>query len=131
MAEKVSQDCWVIDGNYSSKVIDIVWPRATHIVWLNYSFPIIISRALRRTIKRLWTKEILFSGNQYSWRTQFFKRDSILLWVITTYGRRRREYPEILKKPANAHLTVFDFRHPAEADEFLDLMKINIEIHIT
>lgn len=129
MAEKASQDRWVIDGNYSSKVRDIVWPRATHIVWLNYSFPIIFSRALRRTMKRLWTKEILFSGNQESWQTQFFRRDSILLWVITTYGRRRREYPETFKKPAYAHLTVFDFHHPAEAEEFLGLMKNNIGIH--
>ena len=82
-------------------------------------------------MKRLWTKEILFSGNQESWRTQFFNRDSILLWVITSFGRRRREYPEILKIPAYAHLKVFDFRHPAEAEEFLDLMKNNIRVHTT
>lgn len=131
VAEKVSRDRWVIDGNYGGKVRNIVWPRASHIAWLNYSFPIIFSRALRRTMKRLWTKEILFSGNQESWRTQFFKRDSILLWVITSFGRRRREYPEILKIPAYAHLKVFDFRHPAEAEEFLDLMKNNIRVHTT
>lgn len=129
VAENASQDRWVIDGNYGDKVRDIVWTRATNIVWLNYSFSITFSRALRRTIKRLWTQEILFSGNQESWQTQFFKRDSILLWVITSYGRRRREYPEILKKPMYAHLKVFDFRHPAEAVEFLALKKNNIEIH--
>jgi hypothetical protein len=82
-------------------------------------------------MKRLWTKEILFSGNQESWRTQFFKRDSILLWVITSFGRRRREYPDILNLPAYAHLKVFDFRHPTEAEEFLDLMKNNIRVHTT
>ncbi len=32
VGEKVSQDCWVIDGNYGGRVRDIVWARATHIV---------------------------------------------------------------------------------------------------
>lgn len=128
VGEKISQDCWVIDGNYGGKVRGIVWARATHIVWLNYPFSIMLSRALRRTMRRLWTKEILFSGNRESWQTQFYKRDSILFWVITTYGRRRREVPEILKEPAYAHLTVFDFRQPAEAEEFLNFMKSNIRV---
>ncbi len=37
VAEVAAQDLWVIDGNYS-KVRDIIWPRATHLVWLNYPF---------------------------------------------------------------------------------------------
>ena len=28
VAEAVSGDAWVIDGNYTSKVVDLIWPRA-------------------------------------------------------------------------------------------------------
>lgn len=118
VAEKASRDRWVIDGNYG-KVRDIIWPRATHIIWLNYSFQLTFSRALRRTLKRLWTGERLFSGNQESWRVQFFDRDSILLWVIKTYGPRKRDYPDLFAIRENAHLRVYEFLRPSDAEKFL------------
>jgi adenylate kinase family enzyme len=40
---------WVCDGNYAM-VRDITWRRATALVWLNFSFPVVFTRALRRTI---------------------------------------------------------------------------------
>src|SRR5262245_14416418 len=41
-----AQPCWVMDGNYSV-VRHILWPRATAIVWLNFSFALTFGRALR------------------------------------------------------------------------------------
>jgi adenylate kinase family enzyme len=46
------QPRWVIDGNYSG-VRDIIWRRCTAIVWLDYSFARVFSRALRRTVRRV------------------------------------------------------------------------------
>ena len=45
----MSGAAWVIDGNYS-EARDIVWPRATAIVWLDYSWRVIAWRLLTRTI---------------------------------------------------------------------------------
>ena len=36
-AQALSQDCWVTDGNYGA-VRDLVWSRATTVIWLNYTF---------------------------------------------------------------------------------------------
>src|SRR5688572_17726203 len=41
---------WVLDGNYSS-VRDIVWTRATTLIWLNYPFHVVARRALGRTFR--------------------------------------------------------------------------------
>jgi len=56
---------WISDGNYSA-VRDLVRGRATHIIRLNCSFPVVLSRALRRTIGRSPTREELWAGNRES-----------------------------------------------------------------
>lgn len=101
---------WVIDGNYSS-VRDIIWPRATHLVWINLSFAIVFWRALSRTFKRVITREQLFAGNRETVRLAFFDRDSILWWVIRTHHRRRREYRDIFSSGSYPHLEVFEVRN--------------------
>ena len=35
--EATSGDRWVVDGNYAG-VRDVVWPRASTIIWLDFSF---------------------------------------------------------------------------------------------
>ena len=90
-AKALAQDCWVTDGNYGV-VRDLVWSRATTVIWLNYVFPLVLWRALTRTVLRVLTREELFSGNRESLRIAFFSRESILWWVLTTFHRRRKQY---------------------------------------
>ena len=90
----VAADRWVVDGNYNV-VRDIVWPRATTVVWLNYSFPVVLWRALRRTLIRCVSRQTIFSGNQETIKRSFFSRESILLWVFTTYRLRRKQFRDI------------------------------------
>src|SRR5688572_31237686 len=58
-----AQPRWVCDGNYSV-VRDLIWPRASAVVWLNYSFSLVFSRALRRTLTRCIRQAPLYSGNR-------------------------------------------------------------------
>ena len=90
--EAAAAERWVMDGNYSA-VRDLVWGRATAVVWLNYPFRVVLWRCLSRTIRRAITREELFSGNRESFRMSFLSRDSIILWAITSHRRVRRGVP--------------------------------------
>ncbi len=109
---------WVVDGNYS-KVRDIVWGRADTVVWLDYALLVIMWQLVRRTLQRSLTQEELWSGNRESLRRAFFDRESILLWALETFGRRRREYPALLNQSAHAHLIVVRLRSPRATREWL------------
>jgi len=109
---------WLIDGNYAV-VRDLVWARATCVVWLNYGFPVVFARALSRTLRRSLTREELFSGNRESLRKAFLSRDSILLWVLQTFRSNRIGYDALRRDPAWQKLEFVELRSPAEADAFL------------
>jgi adenylate kinase family enzyme len=108
---------WVVDGNYS-QVRDIVWSRANTVVWLDYPLPVIMARLLRRSWRRVVMQEELWSGNKETWR-QTFSRDSILLWALKTYRRRRKEYPILLSQAEYAHLKVVHLQSPKLTDAWL------------
>lgn len=114
--QAISGDTWVINGNYS-RVRDLIWQRADTLIWLDYSLWVCWSRVFRRSIKRIITREELWgTGNRESWRNLFFSKNSLLLWVLQTHGRRRRDYPELLKQPEYAHLNVMRLKSPREAE---------------
>jgi adenylate kinase family enzyme len=118
IAQALAQDCWVTDGNYGA-VRDLVWSRATTVIWLNYVFPLVLLRVLTRTVRRALTQEELFSGNRESLRMAFFSRESILWWAITTFHRRRRQYRRLFDSKTFPHLACVEFRKPSEAQIFL------------
>lgn len=115
----VRGDAWVVDGNYT-KVQDIVWPKATDVVWLNYPFHVVFGRAVVRTLRRLLLQEPLFNENRESFRNTFLSRDSILWWVITTFRRRRRQYRELSGSGVFPDLRWTELRHPREAEQLVE-----------
>jgi adenylate kinase family enzyme len=123
-ARALGGETWVVDGNYS-KVRDIVWSRADTIVWLDYLLPVIMWRLVWRTARRVITQEELWNENRERLSTQLFSRDSIFWWALTTYRRRRREYPVLFKQPEYAHLKVVHLRSPRAAEEWLS----NVAMH--
>jgi adenylate kinase family enzyme len=52
----ISADAWVSDGNYAV-VRDLIWRRATHLVWLDYSRAVIMYRVIKRSITSNHGKE--------------------------------------------------------------------------
>lgn len=108
---------WIVDGNHS-KTRDIVWGKADTLVWLDYSFPLIMSRVLWRTFNRVVTQQQICNGNYESWK-QTFSKESIILWSLQTYRRRKKEYPILIKQPEYSHLNIVRLKSPQAAEDWL------------
>jgi adenylate kinase family enzyme len=117
--DAVAAPAWVADGNYQV-VRDLVWGRATVLVWLDYAFPLTFWRATIRTFRRALTREELFSGNVE--RLRPLDPEWIPWWVIRTWRGKRRRYPELLRRPEHAHLRVARLRRPREAETLLEAL---------
>lgn len=117
-----ADDAWVFDGNYS-RVREMVWSRATAIIWLNYSFPRTFYRALHRTTRRVASGETVCAGNRETFGKAFLSRDSILLWVLTSYHEKRRRYSKLLEESGLSGKKIFIFQHPKQAEEFLQRIR--------
>jgi hypothetical protein len=112
-------DAWVVDGNYP-EVRDMIWRRADTVVWLDYELPLVMWRLVRRTFRRVATREELWNGNrERDLSAHFFSRDSIFLWALRTYGLRRREYPVLLKAPEYTHIRPVQLRSPEATNLWL------------
>ena len=119
VAEALAGDAWVTDGNYGA-VRDIVWTRADTLVWLDYALPVVMGRVTWRTFRRSLLGEELWNGNRERLRTAVFSRDSIIWWALSTYRRRKREYPLLFGQPQYAHLNVVHLHSPRQARNWLE-----------
>jgi adenylate kinase family enzyme len=106
---------WVLDGNYSA-VRDYVWRRATHLIWLDYSRWVVMSRVIRRSMIRIAFRVKLYSGNQELWRNLLSSSHPIRsAWNM--WDKRRRDIAEHLGRDEFAHIVVLHLRHPSEVSE--------------
>jgi adenylate kinase family enzyme len=109
-------DGWVADGNYHGKLGTRVLERADTVVFLDLPYGLTLGRVLRRTARRILTRQELWNGNRESLRLTF-SRDSIVWWVLTQHGKNREKWPR--RYEALPHLHVVRVRSPREAREFL------------
>ncbi len=107
----LSGPAWTVDGNYS-KVRELIWWRADTVVWLDYPFWLVFGRLLGRTLRRVFGEEVLWSDNREDLRRSFFSRESILLFAIRSYGRRRRLYLQLSRSGQWSHLHFVQLRSP-------------------
>ena len=121
VGEATAASSWISDGNY--KVVrELVWGRATHVVWLDYPFPLILGRLLVRTFRRGIWREPLYNGNRESLWTAFFDRESVLLWAIQSHPRNQREFSERLRSQLTDR-TVLRLRRPREAECLVETLE--------
>jgi adenylate kinase family enzyme len=118
--EAIQAEAWVLDGNYGP-VRDIVWPRATHLVWLDYERPVIMARVISRTLFRAVLRTELWAGNRERWR-YMLRPSHPIRWAWSTWKRRRRETAERLAQRECAHLAVLRLRRPSEVSRALELL---------
>jgi adenylate kinase family enzyme len=94
--EVAAQPAWVIDGTYST-VRHLIWRRADCAVWLDLPRLLVTSRVLRRTVRRLATRQELWNGNRDRWR-DLLSTDPRRSTVAAAWKR----YPEARARCAGA-----------------------------
>ena len=120
VAHAIEAGAWVLDGNYGP-VRDMVWPRATHLVRLDYERPVIMARVISRTLVRALLRTQLWAGNRERWR-HLLRPSHPIRWAWNTWDRRRRETAERLAQRECAHLVVLRLRRPREVHRAIDLL---------
>jgi len=118
VAQKAAQSQWVVDGNYSA-ARDVLWPRATTIIWLNHSFSLVFYRAITRTIVRVATKKKLFAGNVETFFHSFFSSEAIPWWVLRTFHSKRRNYQKLLAHQRELGITVVELNNQRQVNAYL------------
>jgi hypothetical protein len=88
-------------------------------VWLDLPLPVILWRLVWRTLRRIVTGEVLWSGNRERLRNAIFSRDSLFLYAVRTHRRRRAAYTGLFTRPEYAHLTITRLRSAREARRWL------------
>lgn len=114
----VSDDQWVVDGNYG-RLRQVIWPRATEVIWLDYPLRIILTRFLCRSISRHFSKDLLWGKCKESLRSSIFSKNSLLVWILTQYKKLNSQYETGMQDPQYNHIKFQRFFHPRQFDQFL------------
>lgn len=111
---------WVLDSHGYAAVRELCWSRADTVVWLDYPRWLVMARVLRRTARRLLTRERLWNDNREPppW-TVFTDPEHILRWAWTQHAPRRRLIGRLAADPAYAHLRVVRLRRPRDTRAWL------------
>ncbi len=115
-------DGWVIDGNYRTVVLDgPVWERADTVVWLDLPRRTVMAQVVRRTVRRVTTRQELWNGNREPlgnlWRLD--PQRSIVAWAWTQHAKYVERYGAAMTDPRFGHLRFVRLRSRAEAEAWL------------
>lgn len=94
LGERAESGRWVSDGNYFDRA-DWLWEQADTIVWLDLPLWVVVPRMVRRSLRRILTKEELWNGNREQW-SALVGRDSLVLWAMKSQRIHRRTLPQRL-----------------------------------
>lgn len=117
VSEATRGDDWVVCGNYRF-AREVLWSRVDTVVWLDLPFHTVFLRTLWRTIRRIITREELWGTNREGFNA-LVGPDSMPWFVIRTYWRRKREYPEFFSREEYSHIDVIHLRNDSDVEEWL------------
>jgi adenylate kinase family enzyme len=123
-----AQDRWVVDGNYSA-VQELIWTQADTVVWFDLPLPLVLSRTIARTLRRVVSRQELWNGNRepFSNLWSLKPEKSIIAWTATRHGTYRRRYLAAERDPRWSGLHFVRLRSQGEADAFLAVVASGVE----
>ena len=112
---------WVVAEN-DTMARHIVWARATHLVWLDYSKAAVMGRLLRRSFSRAWRRELIGGGSRGGFQLWLSPSHPIQLawrtWQLNRTATARR-----LAEAGSAHLRVIQVIRPRDAYKVFDRLE--------
>lgn len=80
---------WIVDGNYGSKLDDLVSSRAQVAIWFDFPRRVVMWRIIARSLRRAAFRQELWNGNRERWRnlTQWNPEANIIRWTWTQHHR--------------------------------------------
>lgn len=114
---------WVVDGNYSATIREIVWSAADTVIWLDLRRWTVMRQLAWRTIRRSVTRVELWNGNrERGIRDQLSldRNKSILLWSWTTYRTTKAQYTAAIDDAKFSHIGFVRLKSRREITRFLE-----------
>ena len=121
VAAAAAGERWVIDGNYTSQVKDLVWARADTVVWLDLPKRTVMRQIIWRSFRRAAGRTELWNGNRERWRNFFSldKEQSVIAWALQTHAAKRAKLEAAMADPGNSHLEFVRLTSPGAVRRFL------------
>ncbi len=122
VCEAIQADSWVMAGNYS-KQVDLSWPLADTIVWLDLPLHLLLRRCITRSWQRYRSRELLWGTNQEKFweHLMIWSTDkSLLTYTLLHHREKRARYQTAMRDPRWSHLTFVRLRTPEEVEEWVD-----------
>jgi adenylate kinase family enzyme len=119
--EATAGDAWIVAGSYIGFSQRVFWPRLQTVIWLDLPMPTLLWRVLRRSWRRWRTRELLWGTNVEPFWSQLMvwrKEDSLVWWIVTQHGRKRREMRGFMADPAWAHLRFVRLTNATAVEDF-------------
>ena len=119
--EATAGDAWIVAGSYIGFSQRAFWPRLQTVIWLDLPLPTLIRRVIRRSWRRWRTKELLWETNHERFWPQLMiwrKEDSLIWWIVTQQGRKRRQMEGFMADAAWSHVQFLRLTSARQVDEF-------------
>jgi len=110
-----AQDRWVLDSAYGVWR-DVVLPRAELVVGLDYPRWLSLARLVRRSLRRVATREPVCNGNRET-LARLFIHESIIRWHFRSFTRKRQVMRSLRSDPAMPPAVLFG--HPRQLEAWL------------
>ena len=118
--DKLNSEQWIICGNYK-QYLQPMWCQADTIIWLDLPLLTCFWRALKRSIYRIIKIKPCCNGN-YETLYRLFGKDSILLWILNSYYRRKKDYEEVFSR-GESDLNLIRLCNDQQIKTFVDSIK--------